>query len=268
MDVEQILSLIASTDDPDGRLIPELREVAAWTAMLDGDVLAEVLAREPDVLLRADALGLSDERRAQLVAGLLTEEISTRIARYDRRVQYALSHLVHPGLAEQIRGTLQSGQALLVRQMAFALAHAAALPELQGDLVEFAFNLEEPAFLRHDAVWALTDYADEPTRAALVPLATQPIEDDEGDEIKGQALEATFPSILGVADVLAALTPPRNERLLGIYKMFVRQTLPNALRPTDLPVALEWAANLPWHPEQQTYSPPSQTTSSPPPGLT
>ncbi len=75
-------------------------------------------------------------------------------------------------------------------------------------------------------------------------MATEHIEDDEDDEIKGQALTATFPSPLGVGDVLKVLTPARNEQL-GAYKMFVWRTFPEALRPEDLPEALEWVQTVP-----------------------
>ncbi len=245
MDAEQIMSLLASADDPDGRLIPQLREVAAWTTTLDEEVLAEVMDREPELLLRADSLTFTDEARARMVSSLLTEETAMRVERYDRRIRRAFAGLVHPGLPDQIREALRPGHSIPVRQMAFTLAQAAAMPELQQDLVAFAFDTDEPAFLRDDAVWALKDYADDNTRSALVPLATERIVDDEDDEIKGQALAATFPSPLGVADVLKVLTPARNENPLGAYKVFVSRTFPEALRPEDLPRALEWANTVP-----------------------
>jgi hypothetical protein len=245
MEAEQIMSLLASADDPDGRLIPQLREVAAWTATLDNDALAEVMKREPELLLRADSLTFTDEARSQLVASLLTEETSMRVERYDRRMRTAFAGLLHPGLPDQIREALRPDRSILVHQMALSLARAAAMPELQPDLLAFAFDTAEPAHLRSDAVWALKDYADGDTRSALVPLATESIEDDEDDAIKGQALAATFPSSLGVVDVLKVLTPARDEHLFGAYKLFVSRTFPGALQPEDLPAALEWARTAP-----------------------
>jgi hypothetical protein len=76
-----------------------------------------------------------------------------------------------------------------------------------------------------------------------VPLVTQWIADDEDDEIKGQALEATFPSVLDVPAVLSVLTPPRNPHLIGVYRMFV-SGFATALTAPDLPAVLEWAAKL------------------------
>lgn len=245
MDADQIMSLLASADDPGGRLIPQLREVAAWTATLDHDVLAEVLDREPELLLRADGLTFGDESRARVVSSLLTEETAMHVDRYDRRIRGAFADLAHPGITDQIRDALRPSHSIPVRQMAFTLAQATAIRELQRDLVAFAFNAEEPAYLRDDAVWSLKDYADAQTRLALVPLATERIDDDVDDEIKGQALAATFPFVLGIADALRALTPPRNEYLMGAYRAFVARDLPQAIQVDDLPVALAWAKSVP-----------------------
>jgi hypothetical protein len=151
MDAEQIMSLLASADDPGGRLIPQLREVAAWMATLDEEVLAEVLDREPELLLRADSLTFTDEARARMVSSLLTEDTAMRVERYDRRVRRAFGGLVHPSLPDQIHEALRPEHSIPVRQMAFTLAQAAAMPELQQDLVVFAFNTDEPPFLRDDA---------------------------------------------------------------------------------------------------------------------
>jgi hypothetical protein len=245
MDEEQVMSLLASPDDPDGRLIPQLREVAAWAATMDEAVLDEVLDREPETLLRTESLPFGDEARARIAESLLTDSAAMRVERYDRRIRRRFAKLAHPGLHDQIRDALRPGRSIAVRQVAFTLAEAAALPELQPDLVSFAFNRKEPAYLRDDAVWALKDYADDDTRRALIPLATELIEDDEDDEIKGQALAATFPSVLGVTEVLRVLTPARNEHLLGAYKSFILQTLPKALQAAELPAALTWAQTAP-----------------------
>lgn len=244
MDVEQIMWLVESADDPDGRLVPQLREVAVWLAMLDTEVLREVMRREPEVLLRADRLDLDSNARSVMAAALLHEQTAIRISRLDRRVQRSLGTLRHPTLVDQLRSAIDPARPVTVRQTALTFARAAQLPELQRDLVSLARSEQEPAHLRHDALWALTEYADAATRQDLVPLASEWIGDDDDDEIKGQALTATFPSVLTVDQALAAITPARNPNLLGIYKVFVTRTLPEALRPQDLPSALAWAATV------------------------
>lgn len=94
MDTKQVMTLLASAEDPNGRLIPQLREVAAWTAALDTDVLGEVMQREPDVLLRAANLNLDHEQRERLISALLTEDTAMRVGRFDRRTRGALRGLV------------------------------------------------------------------------------------------------------------------------------------------------------------------------------
>ena len=250
MDDEQVMSLLAVADDPDGRLVPQLREVAVWAASMKSDVLDDLLVREPELLLRADNFSVPAQARERIVDALLHEDTAAQVARWDRRSRRALAGLVYDGLANQLRGALSPVQPLIVRQTALTIAQASALPELQADLLALAFDASEPAYLRDDAVWALKDHADADTRAALVPLATEWIEDDEDDEIKGQALEATYPSPLGVTDVLAALTPARNDSLLGAYKHFVLSTFVRSLTREDLPAALAWAETIP-----RDYSP-------------
>lgn len=244
MELERIMSLLASADHPAGRLIPELREVTAWVAAGDQQVLSKVIAREPDVLLRTDALALSDPVRADVVAALLTEAAARRVDRWDQRMRAAYRTLRHPGLGDQLRAALAPDRSFEVRQAALTLAQACEVAELQPDLLALALDDGEPSYLRDDAVWALKDYADRPTREALMPLATRPIDGDTDDEIKGQALQATFPSVLDAAGVLAALTPPRNPHLIGVYRHFAT-TFAAALKPPALPAALAWAAQLP-----------------------
>ncbi len=168
-----------------------------------------------------------------------------RVERYDRRMRSAFSGLAHPGLPDQIREALRPGHSIPVRQMAFSAgpgrgdARTAAGPRC---LRVQPRRAGLPARRRR---WALKDYADEDTRVALVPLATERIEDDEDDEIKGQALSATFPFPLGVADVLPVLTPARNEASARRVQDFVSRSFPKALRPEDLQRALDWARTVP-----------------------
>jgi hypothetical protein len=250
MDVEQIMSLLTSADDADGQLIPQLREVAAWVVAEREDVLREVLRREPDVVLRTAYVERTDDLRRSIVDALLTPRAALRIDRWDSRTRDAMRALRHPGLAEQLRQGISKSSTLEVRRLAITFARACALKEFQHDLVALAFDVSEPACLRDDAVWGLKAYADDETRRTLIPLAIAPIADDTDDEIKGQALEATFPAVLSLAEVLAALTPARNEHLIGAYRMFVH-SLSRALTREILPDALAWAAGRPVEAERE-----------------
>lgn len=253
LSLQQVMSLVAVTDASGSHLIPQLREVTAWIATKHAGVLNEVVEREPDVLLRNGAvMDLPPGSHASVVARLLSNELAHRVARWDHRMRDAYPRLVHDGLAAQLREAMSGGHSLEIRQAALTLAHASRLPDLQDDLVELALNSEEPAYLRDDAVWALQDFADQETRKRLVPLALDWLEDDQDDEIKGQALLATFPTVLSAVEVFPALTPRRNPNLIGAYSMFLSE-LGSAMTVDALAVGLKWVSGQAADDEDQRF---------------
>ncbi len=82
LDRARLAYLLFAASDREGRLIPQLREVAAWAAALDATALDAVLEGEPEVLLRVDRLGLDDDQRARVVEGILNRESAERIGRW------------------------------------------------------------------------------------------------------------------------------------------------------------------------------------------
>ena len=101
--------------------------------------------------------------------------------------------------------------------------------------------------LRSAAVRTLAEVAGEETRRALIPLAKDPLLEDEDDQIKGWALRAVCPSVVSAGEALAYLTPQKNRNLTGSYSMFVGYELPDKLSVDDSPEALEWAKRAPSH---------------------
>src|SRR5260370_20251381 len=71
MSVEQILSLIGHPDDPQGKLIPQLYETAAWIACMEPEVFRAIMHVEPEILLRSDVTTADAQDRADLVGALL-----------------------------------------------------------------------------------------------------------------------------------------------------------------------------------------------------
>jgi len=244
LEAEQVMSLVVAAVDDEGRIVPQLREVAAWAGALRPDLLTELLAREPELLLRVEHLDLSPDDRERIIAALLADEqAAERVERFDRRVRRALSGLEHPALAQQVRKPLRDpGAPLAVRQLAITVARACRLRDAQPDLLALALDDSEPAYVRDDAVAALAVLADDDTRKALIPLAVEPQPADTDDEVKGQALKAIFPRVASLADILPGITALKNPHLIGGYRMFLSETLPSTLAADDLPAALSWLA--------------------------
>lgn len=248
--------LLFSASDSEGRLVPQLREVAAWGAALDPGVAEAVLEAEAEVLLRIDRLELDDDHRAKLVEAILKLEPAERINRWDRRVRRSLRALEHPGLPAQLSPLIgDRGADWSVRRLAITIARVCELSECEAALVSLAFEQSEPSWVRDDAVLALGEYASRESRRRLIPLALEPVEADVDDEIKGAALSAVFPDLVSLEVILPALTPPRNDHLIGAYLNFLSRVLPESLQGPELPAALRWAAGiLPTHRSQDAFN--------------
>ena len=59
----QIKALIVH---PDGHLVPQLQETAAWIASQDEEILKTVLSSDPEVLLRAEVISFDFELKQKL----------------------------------------------------------------------------------------------------------------------------------------------------------------------------------------------------------
>lgn len=245
LDETQLISLFVAHDEGEGGLIPHLREIAAWTAALDPRVLLEFLKREPDVFLRVGQLQLSAEQAASLVDALLAEDIVGVFEGWDQRLWSSLRSLEHPGLAARLREPIRNRETpTKVRRFALMIASACELRELEPDLLELALDGNESADTRSHAISALGKFASPDARRALIPLALEPIPDDDDDEVKATALLATFPEYIDVETALASLTPLRNGMFMGGYLWFLSETLPKEITEADLPAALRWAATV------------------------
>ena len=65
-------------------------------------------------------------------------------------------------------------------------------------------------------------------------------ENDPDDEIKGWALQSTWPKHLSAPELFEALTKPKNESLIGSYAFFLYHLDFGRLSPTGALAALQW----------------------------
>jgi hypothetical protein len=243
---EQVDDLIFSDLDGRTRVIPQLREVASWVAAVSSDFAELLLAREPAVLVRADPASVPVNDRASIVTALLAAIGCYELQRFDLPVRNALTHLDHPGLADQLRGVLKdNGRDVAGRETAADVAGACKVSALEPDLVALALGSETPQGVRHAALRALGEFASEDARRQLVELATASSPEDIDDELKGVALAATWPSVLALNELLPSLSPPKRLNLYGSYKHFLRNLLIAGLADDQLAPVLRWSAKLP-----------------------
>lgn len=230
----------------DGRVVPQLHEVAARVASLEPEFFRALLNADPLVLLRGDVANAAEQDRADLVATLLEAFDDGTLLDRDWGLRQFYRKLAHPGLAAQLRPyIIEPSCNPVARRAAADIAEACACSELQGELTLVALDDAETILLRMNAALAIARIGDAATRARLCSLATNSIPQDSDDELKGAALTAVWPDILPVEEMFAALTPPKNASLFGNYEAFLARHVASRLRIDDLTTALRWVERQP-----------------------
>jgi predicted NACHT family NTPase len=240
MSVPQMMDLIVHPGDPDGKLVPQLHETAAWLAGMVPDVF-RLMRIDPQVLLRSDVASADVVDRAVLVETLLKLYDEERLLDRDLDVRGRYCKLAHPGLASQLRPYIcDRAKGIIVRRVASDIAEACELGALQNDLANIALDPSQPMPVRINAAYAIGRIGDDDAKAKLKPLAIGEAGDDPDDELKGCGLRAVWPTHITAEELFRVITPPKRDSLLGAYKWFLNHELVQHLHPPDLPVALRW----------------------------
>lgn len=241
MTLAQMMSLTAHPGDPDGKLVPQLHETAAWLAGMVSDVFREIMRADPEVLLRSDIATADVRDRQALVETLLRLYDEERLLDRDLGIREGYRKLAHPRLAEQLRPHICSGtKGVIVRRVAIDIAEACELKVLRRDLSDVALDSSQPLPIRVNAAYAVLRIGDDETKVKLKPLATSETGSDPDDELKGCGLRAAWPAHMTAEELFIALTPPKRRSFVGAYAVFLSQDLMQHLQPPDLPAALRW----------------------------
>jgi len=248
----QIKCFIVHPGDSGERLVPQLHECAAWLAGMLPEVFRIIVERDPQVLLRSDVATADEADRSALVSSLLTLYDEEKLLDADLNLRWRYHKLKHPHISEQLRPyIIDSTKRILVRRAATDIAEACECQELQGDLLKLALDQSEPLPLRVNAAYAINRIGDNETKAELRPLAYGEAGDDPEDELKGCGLRALWPEHLTGKELFALLSYPKRDHVIGSYHGFLQGEIVNALKPADLPAALEWVENFrgssDWH---------------------
>lgn len=169
----QLRSLLFQRDGHGEHVHPQLGELAAWMAGDSEQLLAHLLAHDPEVLLRSDVSGIRDHQKAALVDAVLRRARAEEL--FDGAGLSRFFHtLRHPGLAKQLRRTFHDRAANHVaRRFALGIAEACRLEEMLSDAVRC---LRDPADadMHRVAAGALDELATPQTVLRLVPLLRRP----------------------------------------------------------------------------------------------
>jgi len=241
MTLPQIMSLIIHPGDPDGKLVPQLHEPAAWLAGVAHDVFQKILQVDPEVLLRSDVATANVKDRAALVKALLELYDEEKSLDLDWGIHKRYRKLLYLGLVEQLRPYIcNRTKGVIVRRVAINVAEACKLQTLQNDLANIALDPSDSHRVREQAAYAVGRIGDEETKAKLKRLAISEAGNDPDDQLKGCGLQAVWPAHMTAEELFAVLTPPEQQHLIGAYHMFLSDDLVQHLNPPDLPTALKW----------------------------
>ena len=238
----QIMSLLTTPEDPEKRLVPQLHETAAWIASMRQDVLKEITQTDPDVILRSD-IPSDTSFKEKLVENLLSRNEQGLGITFDESISNYkyLKKLKHPNLANQIKSYIQDcSKSLRTRCLAINIAEVCKEKSLQDFLVEIALSPSENIYVRQSATQALTLMADSNVKMKLKPLATNEMLEDKDDGIKVYSLMAVWSEHLNAEELFQILTPPKKANYYGGYNRFLDTEIVNHLKPSDLPIALNW----------------------------
>jgi len=250
LDFTQIMSLIRHSEDPEGRIVPQLGETAAWMGGMDSRVFDEILGSDPQVLLKSDVATASNADKAAVVDSLLKLFAAEKLTDSDWWQWDHYRKLRHPDLASQLEPYIRGrDRPLIARAVAIQISEKCKVNELQDVLVDVALDRSEQHEIRDKAAWTVADIGDDQAKPKLRPLAIGQGRDDPNDQLKGAALRALWPDHITAEELFANLQPPKAPNWNGSYWGFLNRELWKHLTVRDLPTALEWVQQ---HAEQHT----------------
>ena len=228
--------------DGSGKVIPQLRETAAWLAGMNSAVFEMLVKTDPEVLLRSDMAAAGDSNRAELAAALLKafERDDATQTLWDLRADF--SRLDNPELAmivePYVRDATRPEEA---RVAAIEMIRACRLSVLLEQLVMVALSANQALRVRNHAASTVAEIGDSGARAGLRPLAFGTADDDPKDDLKGHALAASWPDHFSAQELFAALSPIKDHSYIGSYRRFLESDIAAQLDPKNIEIALRWA---------------------------
>lgn len=229
---------------PDGsnKVIPQLRETAAWLASLNSEFFRMIARFDGEVLLRSDMAGASPVDRADLTRQLLRSFDQGGVLQSIWNFHWSFARLDNPELPEIVRPYLsEKTYAKDSRIAAIEIVGTCKLTEHEPELIAIVSDATEHESLRERAIWVIDAIGSQEAHSALRPLAFGESGEDPNDDLKGYALDVLWPDHLTAKDLFDHLPPPQKPDYLGPYRRFLGSDIAASLQRTDIPVALVWA---------------------------
>ena len=224
---QRIFEFILHAHDTERRVVPQLREVAAWMAAMDRTTLRVLLERDPLVLLRSDITTADEEVRAKLLDTLLRLHDEKKLIFTYSGTTRDYQRLNHVGIINKLHSYITDrSRDEDARRLAIAISEAIESRELQADLVKIALESTESHMVRVDATLALTHTGHNDFVQALKPLLDDETKSDPDNRLKGIAMEELWErKLISAKDLLHCYTPPKRRDHIGKYHVFINKDL-------------------------------------------
>jgi predicted NACHT family NTPase len=235
---ERMMSLLIH---PDGKIVPQLHETAAWLASMVPVVFRRIVSADPEMLLWTDVMTARTQDRMALVENLLRLFDQGHLMDLDWDLRRRYRKLGHPQLAEQLRPYIRDKQkGIVVRRVAIGIAESCEVKSLEDDLVAVSLDQTDDHEVRVGAAFAVSQWGSSESKKALRPLALGAAGDDPDDDLRGCGLICVWPDSISAIDLFGTLTPPKRTQRFGMYESFLRRRLVEDLAVADLPAAVAW----------------------------
>jgi hypothetical protein len=235
----QISDLLFHPFGDEKKLVPQLRETAAWVAGARPTIFDHLMTHEPEALLASD-LGAADGATKDSIVEALLTRVSADTLPPDDAITRRYVKLAHAGLARSLNRWIRDRNAASrARCEAIDIATACDLDKVTNGLVSLVLDPKEERRVRVVSAYRIAYHGSPGARRKLRGLALRKEKGDPDYELRGCALTACFPNFVTAKEVFTHLEPPPSEHI-GAYHMFLSHRLIEKLKPRDLPIALAW----------------------------
>lgn len=244
LDIRQIRPLLFEPESR--RVVPQLQGMVALFATFNRDILMLVAEREPHILLQGDLLKCRPEDRKHVLLRL-THLVGTKELVFDE-VLGTFHGKDFAGLKfdtiEGVLGPILRDRSMSrdARWLAIEIAEGCAPRECEKELVRIALDAQEDLLLRTQAAWAVAREGSDDGKRALIPLIQLDADADPSDELRGCALNAVWPRLAKIEELLPYIARPRKASYYGSYRSFLDGPFTDELPGEFLEPALSWAS--------------------------
>ena len=204
--------VLALVQGKDGGVVPELRGLHAWLAVVvDGGVRRTLIDHDPlGLVLHGDVLHFSTAEKIHLIQALQLEAKRYAHFRSQNWASQPFGALATPDMSEHFKSWLQSPERSPAHQAVMdcvldAMEHGKPMPALVEDLERIVGDKTYWSGLRRSALYTLCAYADDiqdwsiPMRV-LEALREGKVEDDENNLV-GVLLRKLYPTRIEAKDL-------------------------------------------------------------------